>query len=316
MTIRPRVSVIMSVYNDEKNLRSSIESILKQSFKDFEFIIIDDGSTDGSSKIVDEYAKKDSRIVALHQKNSGLTISLNRMIEASKGDFILRQDSDDYSAPERFSEQISFLEKHPDVMLLGTGAYIIDADGEVLLQTKVLSGSAAIRRAMISGNRFIHGSTAIRKECLTDVGVYYKECVYSEDYDLFLRISERYDTDNLPGALYFYRINLNSLSFTKTETQIRESMIIRSGAKLRRKGLMSKWNSEIHAALEKKLNTLCMRRVVRSKVCFYRGGVYLINREYKKALKEFFKSNISFPTPRAVAYLFLAFIKCFKMPSL
>ncbi|MDD4353774.1 MAG: glycosyltransferase family A protein, partial [Candidatus Nanoarchaeia archaeon] len=128
-----RISVIMSAYNTERYIAEAIESILNQTFKDFEFIIIDDGSTDDSLKIIKRYVKKDRRIKLIHnKKNIGLTKSLNKGLKIAKGQYIARMDADDISLPQRFQIQYDFLEKNKDIFLIGTTAFLIDDKGDRL----------------------------------------------------------------------------------------------------------------------------------------------------------------------------------------
>ena len=117
----PLVSVVMSVYNDEERVGRSIDSILQQTFQDFEFIIINDGSTDGTVQVLDRYADQDSRIRVIHQENTGLTQALIRGCQQVQGQFIARQDSGDLSMPERLQAQSDFLTNHPDVSLVEIG---------------------------------------------------------------------------------------------------------------------------------------------------------------------------------------------------
>ena len=119
----PKISVVMAVYNGEKYLREAIDSILNQTFKDFEFIIVNDGSTDRTREILESFI--DPRIVLIHQEHMGLTKSLNRGIALAKGKYIARQDADDISMAERLEKQFNFLESHENVALLGTAGHII-----------------------------------------------------------------------------------------------------------------------------------------------------------------------------------------------
>ena len=129
--MNPLVSVVMSVYNSEKYLKSSIESILCQDYSNFEFIIINGGSTDSSLKILNEYKEKDKRIIILDNiKNKGLIYSLNKGIENSKGKYIARMDSDDFSRKTRLSEQVKFMEKNTEIAMCGTAAtFFLDKVG-------------------------------------------------------------------------------------------------------------------------------------------------------------------------------------------
>ncbi len=131
MSENPKVSVIMSVYNGDKYLREAIESILNQTFTDFEFIIVNDGSTDNSLEIIESY--DDERIKTINnKKNIGLTKSLNKALKFAKGKYIARQDADDVSLPNRFEKQVEYLDSHPEVALVGTSVYLIDENGKII----------------------------------------------------------------------------------------------------------------------------------------------------------------------------------------
>ncbi|HAS7841575.1 TPA: glycosyltransferase family 2 protein, partial [Vibrio cholerae] len=116
----PKISVVMSVYNGEKYLGEAIDSILKQTFSDFEFIIINDGSTDKTLEIIKSYMKKDDRIVLVSRENKGLIVSLNEGLDLAKGQYIARMDADDISIKSRFEKQIEFLDSNPDIGVCGT----------------------------------------------------------------------------------------------------------------------------------------------------------------------------------------------------
>ena len=146
--MKPLISVVMSVYNGEKYLKRSIDSILNQTFKDFEFIIINDGSTDKSLEIIKSY--DDDRIVLIDQENKGLTKSLNIGIKTASGKYIARQDADDVSLPDRLKKQVDFLEVREDVVLLGCRAY------EVIGEKRILSRYFEENELKEIGKKLIH----------------------------------------------------------------------------------------------------------------------------------------------------------------
>ena len=211
----PIVSVVMSVYNGERYLRESVESILNQTFTDFEFIIINDGSTDKTREILEEYAVKDKRVILVQQENMGLTKSLNKGIALAKGKYIARQDADDVSKPERFERQVNFMEDNLSVGLLGSLFEFIDEKGnmsgirELPLEDKVL------KERLPRINQFCHASVMIRKVALETVGVYRDFFKYAQDYDLWLRIAEEFEIKNLPDPLVSYRESEEAVSSEK-----------------------------------------------------------------------------------------------------
>jgi len=207
----PQVSVVMAVYNGEKYLRQAVESILHQTFTDFEFIIVDDGSTDTTPAILDAY--HDPRIVRLRNgTNAGVSYSLNRALEVSRAGYYAIQDADDFSHPRRLEKQVAFLEAHPQVGLLGTAYDVMDAEGHWVGRVSPPTDNETLQRALVRRNCFGHGSVVMRREIVVGVGGYeYLEQLWPvEDYDLWLRLAEHTVLANLPYALYAWRQHPNS----------------------------------------------------------------------------------------------------------
>ncbi len=200
----PLVSVVMPVYNGEKYVRQTMESILRQTFTDFEFLIVDDGSTDRTFAIVQEYAANDSRIIAIHQENKGKPATRNILCALARGTYIAVTDSDDISLPERLQEEVRYMEAHPQIGVVGTWAECIDGTGRV---TKVLRHPCSPAVAVWSlflRNPISHSAALIRRSAGEDVG-WYRDYA-SDDYDLWSRISANYDIANIPQILVQYRV--------------------------------------------------------------------------------------------------------------
>ena len=161
---RPKVSVLMSVYNGERYLSESVESILDQTYSDFEFIIVDDASEDGTWQMLTTYVGRDSRIVLIRNKeNIGLTRSLNKGLALARGKYIARQDADDVSVPERLAKQVAFLERHPSVVLLGTAIEWIRDSGDLIGKIgQHPCTDAGIRQKMLLQYSFWHSSVMVR----------------------------------------------------------------------------------------------------------------------------------------------------------
>jgi glycosyltransferase involved in cell wall biosynthesis len=215
------ISVVMPVFNAEKFLAYAIESILNQTYPDFEFIIIDDGSTDDSLEIINKYEKQDDRIkVIINNGNIGLAKSLNKGIELAKGKYIARMDADDISLPERFEKQISFLENNPSIGVLGTSFKLIDGKNIVQRKIDVFSDSHLIRWGMFFKCQMAHPSVMMRNSIFKDLGIRYEESLSSaSDYDLWFQILSHYDMANLSTSYFLYRIHKNRISSTKKEEQ-------------------------------------------------------------------------------------------------
>jgi len=202
----PRLSVAMSVFNNAPHLAAAIESICAQSFADFEFLIVNDGSTDESPAIIDRFAAADPRIRAIHQPNRGLVASLNRMIDAARAPLIARMDGDDIALPERFARQIAFLDANHDFGVVGTwtnsiddnGVFHADEDGHPTTHDAFLA-------AMERGPLLCHPSVIMRRDVVRAVGGYHHVFKHCEDYDLWLRLSERTQLCSIPERLLLYR---------------------------------------------------------------------------------------------------------------
>jgi glycosyltransferase involved in cell wall biosynthesis len=208
----PAISVVLPVYNGERYLEEAIASILKQTFENIELIIIDDGSTDKSPSIVTSFV--DSRIRFFRQENRGLAATLNRGIGLAKAGLIARQDQDDVSYPTRFEKQYNFLLENPGVAVLGTWADIWE-DGKNTARTLTHpSGAAALKFNLCFDNYLVHSSIMMRKDVVDNLGGYTTDRNRQppEDYELWSRIMQRYDLDNLPEKLIAYREVATSMS--------------------------------------------------------------------------------------------------------
>lgn len=232
MTV-PKVSVVMSVFNDERYVGEAVDSILNQTFRDFEFIIINDGSTDHTGEILSAY--RDARIRLFDQKNRGLTPSLNRGIALARGEYIARMDGDDVSNPTRFEKEVLFLDRNPDIGLVGTFAYRIDEQGRHISLYTYKTTYKEIRENIWVDCPFCHSSVMFRKACIDTVGPYREKVGPSEDYDLWFRIIERFDTANIPEPLHSFRIDSGGITVIKRFDQLRCTMLVRLLAEERQK---------------------------------------------------------------------------------
>jgi glycosyltransferase involved in cell wall biosynthesis len=208
----PNVSVLMSCYNGVKFLSEAIESILAQTFTDFEFILIDDGSTDDTLRIIKDYAAKDKRILVIEKKNTGLTNSLNVGIRAARGKWIARLDQDDVALPTRLQDQISFISKNLKVVLVGTGCIEIDEKGRIVGNHLYPNDRNRLERMFKrAGGTFPHSSAFFRRDKAIAVGGYC-ERIFTEDLDLWFRLSEIGDIACLPAKLVLIRKHGGRLS--------------------------------------------------------------------------------------------------------
>ena len=231
---KPMVTVLMPVYNGARYLRQSIESILDQTYKDFELLIIDDASTDASYKIIHSYHDPRIRIIK-NTENMGLIRTLNQGLSLAKGDYIARQDQDDISYPMRLEKQVGYLNSHPEVVLLGTGINTIDHQSRNIKSYGFYTASSedAICWLLMFNNPFAHPSVMMRAKIVRDIGGYDEHYVDCEDYDLFSRLARSYKTTNLKEVLLTYRCHSNSMNAnrSKKNTLLSGSIIRRNFSK-------------------------------------------------------------------------------------
>jgi hypothetical protein len=207
----PLISVVLPVYNCAQYAREAVQSILAQTFSNFEFIIIDDGSTDDTPNVL--RGCRDPRIRFVTQKNLGLAFTLNRGLELARGRYIARQDADDISLPDRFGRQISFLETHPSCALVGTWAEIWCEREKTGRVHRHPSDSATLKFELLFNNPFVHSSVMLRKSAIEQVGPYASDGFReTEDYELWSRIARQHDVANIPEVLQVYREVRGSLS--------------------------------------------------------------------------------------------------------
>lgn len=219
----PVVSVIMSVYNGEQYLKIALESILKQTYPYFEFIIINDCSTDESKTIIQSYG--DDRIIYVeNEQNIGLAASLNKGIHLAKGEFIARMDDDDIAYPERLQKQVNYLNNHPKIGLLGTYARLV---GNTTGLRKHAEDSDELKVKTFFSCQFCHPTVMIRKCVLDENNLYYNEFFFTaQDYELWSRMLKYTDFGTIPEVLLDYRTHEKQISHSKRDKQIKATQDI------------------------------------------------------------------------------------------
>lgn len=214
-----KISVVMAVYNGEKYLESAVKSIIDQTYRDFELIIINDGSTDGTKTIVDGI--RDDRVKVIHSsKNQGVAKARNLGVDIATGEWIAVQDADDISLPARLEEQLRYITAHPDLITVGSHIDCMSDDSKVppsLLRSIKNYHNSLVTREELMKQRFrtcplAHGSCTFLKEAFVAAGKYDPQYVIVQDYDLWMRMFERGPIENIPQILYQYRVHSNSLS--------------------------------------------------------------------------------------------------------
>jgi glycosyltransferase involved in cell wall biosynthesis len=240
---KPIVSVVMVARNMERFLPETIESVLSQTFREFEFIVVDYGSTDGSKQIVANYAQSDARIRLHEIPECPLVEARNKGCSLAQGRYVAVQDADDISLSDRFQHELNFLENHPDYGMVGGLPEWVDLNGKKLWLARFPEDDHEIKSALLSYFPFCHTSLLIRKEAFELVGGYRPVMTQSHDYDLAMRISEHFRCANLPQVVVKYRIHPNQVSLSKRNKQTLCKLAVQASAASRRAGKQDSLNS-------------------------------------------------------------------------
>jgi len=216
-----KISIIMPVYNAEKFVSFAIKSVLNQTYGDFEFIIIDDCSTDESYKIIKEFASSDNRIrIIRNNENIKIVKSLNIGLKAAKGEFVARIDADDIWFEDKLEIQLGVFEKNKDLFLLGTTKIQIDGNGKILKSNeRHIYSYEEIQKNILKYNLFCHSSVMYKRDLVNRVGYYNEKYKNSEDYDYWIRIIKNHKSMILQQALVYYRLTEGMVSFVKRKQQ-------------------------------------------------------------------------------------------------
>ena len=239
MTQNLAISVILPVYNTKAYVREAVESILAQTFTDFELIVINDGSTDGSGVILRELAARDARIVLVEQSNEGLVSALNKGLEMARADLIARMDADDVSMPERFALQHARMIEDPELAVLGSFSNIIDRDGAIIrLHDDFPLTPAAAMRFVKHRCPVYHSAVMMRRDAVLKAGGYRKAFCHAEDHDLWLRMSDLgYAIANLPQPLLNHRRHGANVTEVHWQALGRSRILARLAHRMRKAGL-------------------------------------------------------------------------------
>jgi glycosyltransferase involved in cell wall biosynthesis len=232
----PSVSVVLAVYNGLPWLPESLASLRRQTFTDFEVVVIDDGSTDGTAAVLAETASADARFRIITQTNHGLVASLNRGIAEARGSLIARIDADDIAEPGRLEAQVEFLRAHPKVAVVGSAIRIIDQDGVPGKRLGYPCKPSEVAADMVRGCALAHPAVMMRRDVVRAIGGYRESFRHAEDYDLWLRLAEKHELANLPQELLRYRQHGSSISFRHRQQQALATYVARYFARERRAG--------------------------------------------------------------------------------
>jgi GT2 family glycosyltransferase len=233
---QPLVSVAMVVCNVDRYLAEAIESILDQTFQDFEFTIVDFGSTDNSKLIISRYAGSDSRVKFHEVPHCGLGEARNAACTLAQGKYIAIMDADDVSLPDRLLWELEFMERHPEVGVVGGAVECIDAAGRALITWGNPVGDREIRSALNETCPLWQPTVLIRRDAFVSLGGYRPHFAPAEDYDLWLRMAEHFQIANLEQVVVKYRIHPHQVSLRKRTQQTLGILAARASASARRRG--------------------------------------------------------------------------------
>lgn len=217
--MQPKVSVLLPVYNGEKFLGEAIDSILNQTFRDFELLVLLEYGSNAASRDIVENKKADERVRVIENKETklGLAESLNLGMKAAKGQYIARMDADDISLPKRFEKQVKYLDSHPDIVMCGTAMKGLYDDGHTD-DRGYFTDAGSIRFECMLGNPFGHPTVMWRREAFLQENLFYRNTPYSEDFELWKRVVERFPCANLKECLLIYRLHGESASAVYGDT--------------------------------------------------------------------------------------------------
>jgi glycosyltransferase involved in cell wall biosynthesis len=235
----PRVCVLIAAYNAVPYVTEAIQSVLDQSFADFELLVVDDASTDETPAVLERFAQLDPRVRVLRmQVNSGPVMAANKGLAEVRAPLLARLDADDVCRADRLSQQVEAFDREPELVLLGSAFDYIDAAGQPIAQGNPPTDDATLQTVLMeSGNPFCHPSIMMRTDALRSLGGYRQVLnPYGLDYDLCLRMAELGRIGNLPERLIGYRIHAGQITVTKMKPQLRSAQIYRALARLRRTG--------------------------------------------------------------------------------
>jgi len=234
--MKPHVSVVMPAYNAAEYIKVAVDSVLAQTFKDFELIIINDGSTDKTAEILATY--KDKRINIITQKNKGLVASLNKGIGLAKAPLIARHDADDRSLPDRLEKQVKLFDDDPELVLAGSSMGVMNMMSIYQHDHLLLLDDPELKQELLVRSPFAHGSVVFKKSAFLKAGQYQQSDWPAEDYGLWLRMAPFGTFANIDKPLYIYRENEQGISASNNSAQIKQTHTIRNRAWQLRKQLI------------------------------------------------------------------------------
>jgi glycosyltransferase involved in cell wall biosynthesis len=231
----PLVSVVIAAFNAAQHLGEALESVFAQTFRDFELVVVDDGSTDGTPDVLARF-RSDPRLVVLsHSTNGGVAVALTTGCRQAQGRYIARLDADDVAHPDRLARQVAYLEERREVALLGSAAIFTDAAGREFARYTYPATHKAIRERLETGSAFVHSAVTMRQDAFESVGGY-RLSPSGQDYDLWLRMVERFPAANLTDFLVRFRVHDSQLTASRLREQALCSLVASAAARRRAAG--------------------------------------------------------------------------------
>ena len=234
--LAPTVSVVMPVRDAVPYLEPAIRSILDQTLAELELIVVDDGSRDGSSAVIAHHARRDRRIRVLRQEARGTVAALQAGLAQARADLVARMDADDLALPRRLERQVAAMRENPRAAVIGSACELIDRQGVHLREQRYPTEPEAVRRTLEMGNCIAHPTVLMRKQAVLAAGGYRAPFVLCEDYDLWLRLSERHELLNLDEVLLRYRVHRGQSTWKSHEQRILSELAALACARTRRAG--------------------------------------------------------------------------------
>jgi glycosyltransferase involved in cell wall biosynthesis len=246
----PRVSVLLPVWNGEAFLEQAMESVLQQTFSSFELILIDDGSTDRTAAIAEEFAFRDTRVRVLRRRHEGFSATLNAGIAAARGEYVARMDADDISVPDRLQKQVAYLDVHPACVAVGAWIEVVNEAGRHVGLKTLVTTHDEISAALLRGvSPMAHPTVVARRDTLRAVGGYDARCYPSEDLDLWFRLGESGELANLGEALLKHRRHKAAIGVREREKMKAMAVAICNDARIKR-GLRPRRGTHILAGID------------------------------------------------------------------
>lgn len=292
--VNPKVTVLMTVYNGERWLREAMDSILTQTFTDFEFLIINDGSTDNSVAIINSY--QDHRIKLVNQENQGIALALNKGLSLARGEYIAKMDDDDISLPKRLEVQVKYMDSHPDVGICGTNIYLINEIGGGIGEMHYPLTHKDVKATTLFSASLAHPTTIFRRSMFIDYNLAYPNFKIGVDYGLWFRASKVLKMVNLKQKLLKYRFKVG-ISHKYRETE-------RENVNRFRKGIIEELGEFNEAELEVFYNITDSEHQVDQEYLESLVGLFAKIRDYNKEKKIYDKKSLDYAI--ATKYLLVA----------